>query len=69
MIVTTRDRNRIEDLYKMINLLTGGYIQGVKVSMLGRQNERNFCFDRLALTSMFGLCFMSVCLSVLCQSA
>ena len=28
--------------------------------MLGRQNERNFCYDRLALTSIFGLCFMWV---------
>ena len=23
--------------------------QGVKARMLGRQNERNFCYDRLAL--------------------
>ena len=36
--------------------------QGVKVRTLGRKNERNFCYDRLAFTSIFGLCFMSVCL-------
>ena len=36
------------------------YNQGVKARMLGRQNERNFCYDRLALTPIFGLCFMSV---------
>ena len=36
--------------------------QGVKARMLGRQNERNFCYVRLALTSIFGVCFMSVCL-------
>ena len=36
--------------------------QGVKARTLGRQNERNFCYDRLALTSIFGLCFMWVCL-------
>ena len=30
--------------------------------ILGRQNERNFCYVRMALTSIFGLCFMSVCL-------
>ena len=36
--------------------------QGVKARTLGRQNERNFCYARLALTSIFGLCFMSVCL-------
>ena len=34
--------------------------QGVKA--LGRQNERKFFYDMLALTSIFGLCFMSVCL-------
>ena len=36
--------------------------QGVKARMLGRQNERNFCYVRLALTSIFGLCFVAVCL-------
>ena len=36
--------------------------QGVKARTFGRQNERNFCYDLLALTSIFGLCFMSVCL-------
>ena len=38
--------------------------QGVKARMLGRQNERNFCYKRLALTSIFCLCFMSVCLII-----
>ena len=37
-------------------------IQGVKVGSLGRQNERNSSYFRLAPTSIFGLCFMSVCL-------
>ena len=36
--------------------------QRVKARTLGRQNERNFCYDRLAHTSIFGLCFMWVCL-------
>ena len=36
--------------------------RGLKVRTLGRQNERNFANDWLALTSIFGLCFMSVCL-------
>ena len=36
--------------------------QGVKVRTLGRQNERNFAYDRLALATIFGLCFMLVCL-------
>ena len=35
---------------------------GVKVGTLGRQNERNICYVRLTHTSIFGLCFMSVCL-------
>ena len=35
---------------------------GVKDRTLGRQNKRNFCYESLALTSIFGLCFMSVCL-------
>ena len=34
---------------------------GVQVRMLCRQNERNFAYDRLALTSKYGLCFMPVC--------
>ena len=34
--------------------------QGVQVTMLGRQNERNSSYVRLAHTSIFGLCFMSV---------
>ena len=39
------------------------YGQGVKVGTLGWQNERNSsCVIRLAQTSLFGLCFMSVCL-------
>ena len=36
--------------------------QGVKVGMLGRQIERNSSYVWLAQTSIFGLCFMSVCL-------
>ena len=36
--------------------------QGVKVVMLGRQNERNSSYVRLAHTSFFGLCFMFFCL-------
>ena len=34
--------------------------QGAQVRTLCRQNERNFAYDRLALTSLFGLCFMPV---------
>ena len=34
--------------------------QGVKARTLGKQNERNFCYDRLAHTSIFILCFMWV---------
>ena len=33
-----------------------------KVGMLGRQIDRNSSFVRLAHTSIFGLCYMSVCL-------
>ena len=36
--------------------------QGVKVGTFGRQNERNSSYVRLTHTSIFGLCFMSVCL-------
>ena len=36
--------------------------QGVKVRSLGTQNERNSSYVRLAQISIFGLCFMSVCL-------
>ena len=36
--------------------------QGVKVGTLGRQNEKNSSYVRLAHTFIFGLCFMSVCL-------
>ena len=38
------------------------YDQGAKVGILGRQNERNSSYDRLTHTSIFGLCFMSLCL-------
>ena len=38
------------------------FTQGVKARTLSRQNERNFCYVRLALTSIFGLCFVPVCL-------
>ena len=37
-------------------------VQGVKVGTLGRQIERNSSYVWLAHTSIFGLCFMSVCL-------
>ena len=37
-------------------------LQVVKVWTLGRQNERNSYYVRLAHTSTFGLCFISVCL-------
>ena len=36
--------------------------QGVKVKTLGRQNERNNSYVWLVHTSIFGLCFMPVCL-------
>ena len=36
--------------------------QGAKARMLGRQNERNSSYVSLANTSIFGFCFMSVCL-------
>ena len=35
----------------------GGWDQGVKVGTLGRQNERNRSYVRLAHTSIIGLCF------------
>ena len=41
-----------------------GLNQGVKVGTLGRQNERNSSSVRLAHTSIFGLCFMPVCLII-----
>ena len=44
------------------NLSLKGSNQGVKVVTLGRQNDRNSSYVRLAHTSIFGLCFMSVCL-------
>ena len=36
--------------------------QGVQVRPLCRQNESKFAYYCLALTSIFGLCFMPVCL-------
>ena len=36
--------------------------QGAQVGTLCWQNDRNFALDRLALTSIFGLCFMPVCI-------
>ena len=42
------------------NLSSSSMEQRVKAKLLGRQNEKNFCYDMLALTSIFGLCFMSV---------
>ena len=38
------------------------WCQGVKVGTLGGKNERNISYVKLAQTSIFGLCFMSVCL-------
>ena len=38
------------------------FLQGVKVGTFGRLNERNSSYVRLAHTSIFGLCFMPVCL-------
>ena len=35
--------------------------QGAKVGLLGRQNEKNSSYVWLAHTSIFGLCFMSIC--------
>ena len=46
--------------YHTWNQRDSTYSQGVKARTLGRQNERNFCYDGLALTYL-------VC--VLCQSA
>ena len=60
--------------YKKALLGWMGGTQGVKVGTLGRQNERNSSYVRLAHTSIFGLCFMSVCLmksncySLICSS-
>ena len=45
-------------------LLTLFWMGGYRGSKLVRQNEMNFGYDRLALTSIFGLCFMSVCLTL-----
>ena len=42
--------------------LMGGKISKLTEMMQMRQNERNICYDRLALTSTFGLCFMPVCI-------
>ena len=46
------------------------FVQGVNVGMLGRQNERKNSYVRLAYTSIFGLCNMSVsnCYSVIYSS-
>ena len=49
-------------LFTTIGLTKMSDYQGVKVGSLGRQNERNISYVRLAHTSIFGLCFMSVCL-------
>ena len=37
-------------------------LQGANVVMLGKQNESNSSYVRLAHTSIIGFCFMSVCL-------
>ena len=38
--------------------------QGAQVLKLVRQNERNYAYYRLALTTIFGLCFILVCLKI-----
>ena len=46
-----------------VDFFSGGMMsvaQGAKAVLLGRQNERNVGKYRLALTFVFGLCFMSV---------
>ena len=57
---------KVKWIYEPSCLLAHGIVkgikQGVKARILGRQNESNFCYDRLALTSIFCMYFMSVCL-------
>ena len=52
------------DIWHKTNYFWGSmpFTRGVKARTLSRQNERNFCYDMLAVTSIFGMCFMSVCL-------
>ena len=52
----------LPDLCLLSVCLSVQSLQGVKVRMFCRQNESNSGYDCLALTSIFGLCFMSVCL-------
>ena len=62
--LTENHTNHEDKLQIKVNINLDIYImyfnQGVKARTLGRQNERNFCYDVLALTSIFGLFFMSV---------
>ena len=65
LIATTEldNRGKVAAICGFFSLLTLMYlVQGVKVGPLGGQNERNSTYVRLAHTSIFGLCFMSVCL-------
>ena len=55
----SRINNAISDTKRLTNKC---HSQGVKVGTSGRQNERNSNYVRLAHTSIFGLCFLSVCL-------
>ena len=57
-IVDTWNRNR--KFKSFVSHNEQSFAQGVKVFTLGRQNEKNSSYVRLAHT--FGLCFMSVCL-------
>ena len=51
--------NYESNLWLMIGIVLI-FDSGVKVGALGRQNERNVGLGWLALTSIFGLCFMPV---------
>ena len=59
-LFTTTNQSRVWAIKSYFYFL--GWCQGVKVGKLGRQNVRNSRYFRLAHTSIFGLCFMSVCL-------
>ena len=55
ILIMNKDWKRIYFCLKVWN-------QGGQVRTLCRQNESNFAYFWLALTSIFGLCFMPVCL-------
>ena len=63
-IVILNQKLIVPDNYQQFWLHFEWFLQGVKVGMLGRQTERNCSFLRLAHTSIFGLCFMPVCLII-----